>query len=118
MGTWGYEAWSSDEAADFFKKAFKDSGIERHLSEGLKYSDAYAEIRAVSYLLIYLAKNAYTWPFTQELRKELIEKAIERMEAMLIPGSDFQQLCVGDGNMNKAIEQDLALLKEIFSSTE
>lgn len=117
MGTWGYEAWDSDEAVDWFKSTFNDLNLDNRIEEALRYSDEYGRIRAVGYLLSVLAHSSYVWPGDPDLRTGHIQKALSYLREMIDPDSDsdFLALWDSDPQIVAQVQSEIASLEAITS---
>ncbi|WOB06908.1 hypothetical protein [Piscinibacter gummiphilus] len=91
MGAWSYEAWSNDEAADWFQCFWKGgdfSLIAKELDQFDPAEERFDSVRAAAYLLQSLG-DPYIWPadHLDALRPNLL-KAIDIREKMIDPSND------------------------------
>jgi hypothetical protein len=106
MGMWGYAAWDSDGAADWFGDLFDRTKLAKYVEKTLKREpdeETAEEIRAAAYVVIALGR-VYVWPI-KKLQRHL-KLAIEGLEAIkeLEEYQDSSELVT-------AIDEEIAILK-------
>ncbi len=116
MGTWGYEPWESDEAADWLAATFEKVPIDERLDEALRYSDTYGAMRSAAYVLTMLGRSAHMWPGDPSRRLEHIERALTRLRGAIEPGSDddIRRVAGEDSPLIAAIEKQILALEAML----
>lgn len=81
MGTWGAAPWDNDDAADFFNRELRDTGLIADVVATLEDDDAGAEAhRGAAAVMVVLGRN-YVWPDPDGIEYHL-ELAAAKLQAM------------------------------------
>lgn len=113
MGTWNYNPWENDEAADWFQEFWKQQNFAVLINEINQFDpteERYDAFRAACYLLQTLG-NPYIWPAEHlaEL-KPLIQHAISILTQMIDPTNEdwgFLDMWGGSADVIKAVEEQI-----------
>jgi hypothetical protein len=111
MGTWGFEPWENDIAADWFGNTWDECSlpgiIERTLNTEIdEYT--FAEIRAAAHVMVALGR-VYIWPISK--LREHLKLAVEKLGAIAA-----MDVCRETPELAAAIDRDMTELRTRLSN--
>lgn len=114
MGTWGFEPWENDAAADWFAQMHAQTRLAAYVEKTLALDivDSYEEIRAAAAMLVAFGRE-YTWPV--ESLQDHLALAAHKLQQMLTDDScPIQE----SEELMSAVSRELDILKTRLTRSE